>query len=294
MTPAPCTGAGMVSARRSETGVVPTPSAAARPKASRVATIWSIARIAKDVLELQRAEEGRQRHDGLAGRPGGELGHRPVGPVGAKKTDDPRQIVELLRHAGDTGCELSAREGGVVIRHHGAAVASAGPTAQDVQDLNHAPPPWRVCQRKHRQRRDGPHIRSAQARNSFPRRPDWPPASGQRRRAAPAADSMRSRRTLSGAVAVKKAHSKPAASPQAMILRRKGPTVWGARLASEVTSKIFSRRDRVAPQRRQHGVHRRVQIALREKPVGGKAQAGGAKERAAVADHGDEGRRERP
>ena len=45
---------------------------------------------------------------------------------------------------------------------------------------------------------------------------------------------------------------------------------------------------RRVPQARKHGIHRRLEIAFGEKPIGGKTQAGGAKERVGVTHHGNE------
>ena len=39
-----------------------------------------------------------------------------------------------------------------------------------------------------------------------------------------------------------------------------------------------------------HGIHRRIEIAFGEKPIGGKAQPGGTKERVTVNRHADERR----
>ena len=143
--------------------------------------------VAEDMLELQTAEEARQRHDRLARNPSGELRHRPVNSIGAEQTDDLRQAAQLRRHAGDTGGELSSRERALVVRHRRRVAAKARAVMQDPQELSHEPKPWQRCPRKGRSLRGERRTRLGRARNRIPSRRDGRRARGPRPQVASAA-----------------------------------------------------------------------------------------------------------
>ena len=138
-----------VSARRCETAVMPTPSAAADASGLLGRNDMIDARIAEHVLELKAAEERRQRHDGLAGDPGGELRQPPSRSRWRQEDQSPGQ----LAGTPPPGRRPARRARRAVIAPLSSDIAarrrrSATSSRKTSQELNHAPQPSPVCRGK--------------------------------------------------------------------------------------------------------------------------------------------------
>ena len=187
------------------------------------------ARVTKDVLELQTAKEARQRHDRLARHPSGKLRDRPVIPLAPSRpmTEEAHAVRRPRpRHGG----ELSSRIGRLVRHRRVASPRSAAVT----QNSRSSPSTKALAVLSSKGGIFA--VNGAHARRELVVGPPGVGIGNARASATASGISgrpMRSSSALRGGVAVKNAHSKPAASPQAMIcgetIQQYAASGWPAR-----------------------------------------------------------------